>query len=129
MLPASIAALIACFSSPAVAVSATTAKLDASGLAVVDAAVRFCIGVDPGETPQYKRLKDSLIGDLSDRQQDAMENTADYKQTYSLFSTVLAGAPHAWALASCKNIIVSSGGSKPHPGRDNDDNENRKKHH
>jgi hypothetical protein len=116
--PVGVAAVFAAFSATAFA-GAAPAKLDASGLAAVDTAVNFCISVDPGDSPQYKEFRKSLVGDQSDRQLDALEKTAGYKQTYSLMSNVLAGAPHDWAITTCKHVLVAGGGITFPPGHDN----------
>ncbi len=118
--PVGVAALFAAFSATAFAGTAQV-KLNASGLAVMDAAIHFCTGFDPGETRQLQQLKKSAVGNQTDRELDAMEKTPEYKQTYSLMNTVLAGAPHDWATATCKNVVATAGGTAPPPGHDNHD--------
>jgi hypothetical protein len=117
--PVGVAAVFAAFSATAFA-GAPQVKLNASGLAVMDAAIHFCTGFDPGETRQLLQLKKSAVGDQTDRQLDAMEQMPEYKQTLALMNTVLAGAPHDWATATCKNVVATAGGAAPPPpGHDN----------
>lgn len=94
----------------------------------MDAAVTFCTGVDPGNSRQYQQLRKSAVGDQSDRQLDAMESTPSYKQTYSLVSTMLAGAPHDWAVTTCKNVSVTSGGGDHDKGHDKDNDKGHDDH-
>ena len=125
--PVGVATLFAAFSATAFA-GAAPVKLDASGLAVMDAAIHFCTSFDPGETRQLQQLKKSAVGNQTDRQLDAMEKTPEYKQTYSLMNTVLAGAPHDWATTTCKNVVATAGGKAPPPGHDDHDKTPDKDH-
>lgn len=118
--PVGVAAMCAAFSATAFGGTAQV-KLNASGLAVMDAAIHFCTDFDPGETRQLQQLKKSAVGNQTDRELDAMENTPEYKQTYSLMNTVLAGAPHDWATATCKNVVATAGGTASPPGHDDHD--------
>ena len=122
-----VVVMCAAFSATAFA-GAPQVKLNASGLAVMDAAVRFCAGFDPGETRQLQKLKISAVGNQTARELDAMEKTPEYKQTYSLMNTVLAGAPHDWATATCKNVVATAGGTAPPPGHDDHDKGPEKDH-
>lgn len=123
--PAHIGALLAALLVAPLTATAASVKIDASGLGAVDAAIRFCIGVDPRDTRQFQQLEESLVGNSSDRQLDAMRATAQYQQTYSLLSSVLSGAPHDWAVSTCTNIIATSNG---HDGtHDNGSDKNQDK--
>ena len=116
-----VSCLVGVFSGPASAADAAQPKLTVSGLATLDAAVRLCVGVDPVAARGFEQLKKAAIGGQSERDLAAMQSTPEYAQVYSLVNTMLAGAPHDWAVTTCKNVITMAGGKAPPPEHDDHD--------
>ena len=125
--PLGLLALIVACSATTYAGTSAPANPDPAEFAVVNAVVRFCDGVDPRDSRQYRQFAKGLVGNVSDPQADALEATATYKQIYSMISGVLAGAARDGAVKSCSDLISESGGG--HSAAGNDDNDKDKDRH
>jgi hypothetical protein len=88
--------------------------LSPARLAVVDALVSVCRETAPAGDGAYRAWKLSLIGSPTDRALDALENTAEFQQSYALIRAVLDGTSRDFMRQSCYAAIGIDGGAGNH---------------
>ena len=82
----------------------SSASLNPTRLAGLDAMLSVCRDVNLGGAEAYRSLKATLVGRQSDAALDGLERTSEYRRTYAGIRDLLRGQSHEWLLDQCRKV-------------------------
>jgi len=86
--------------------SATFAECPkSSSLGVIDAALDFCMQVNPQNAPQYLQLKGHIVKGVTMKEVSSAHRASDYRQAYDAMHDALEKMPRGQVLQACTSTI------------------------